>query len=106
MTFTDFRTLFQRSANKLGMNKQVESAHICEVARQIIQSDYPKLWPLSTVKSYKKGILSIGTQNSKVSQEYFYSRKKIQNQINEHFQKKIIKDIKIMIDMSKKEILC
>jgi len=103
LTFTNLLHLFNRTANKLNVTPQLEAAHICEIARRIIKEDYNELWEDCTVSSFKDGNLNLGALNSNSAQELFYIRTQLLQKLNQHFPVKPIKQIKIRLELNKKE---
>jgi len=97
MNFTPIQKLIERSANKANIKRQLDTALICSIARDIIESDYPKLHRETEVRSFKNNMLYIDTRTSIVSQELYYDKTKILEKLNEKIKGNKIKDIKISI---------
>ncbi|MBP7819472.1 DUF721 domain-containing protein [Candidatus Gracilibacteria bacterium] len=67
--FSDFQSLFNKSAHKLGIHRQLTSSYICEVCRQTLDSLSSNIAKECQVISYNKGIIKIQTNHPIVSQQ-------------------------------------
>ncbi|KKP36370.1 MAG: hypothetical protein UR27_C0021G0041 [Candidatus Peregrinibacteria bacterium GW2011_GWA2_33_10] len=99
MTFTPLSDLLPEAAGKNNFSRQMLAAQVCEKYRKIvlkkIGSDaLAHTWP----KWFKNMILTIGVEDSAWSQEIQMNKEKILKEINIQLKRKVVAQIKIMID--------
>lgn len=98
MSFTSFQKLLPRIIRRLNLQKAFEAAGVCEKARQALT----KTWNEEVSKKvrplyFKKGILTLGAENSVWAQEIHLQRKKLLEKINHSLPRKQVKEIRIRL---------
>ncbi len=96
--FERIQDLITFTANKEGIKRQLDAALICSIAREVIESDYPKLSDYSTVRFFKNNTLYIGTKNSIVSQEFLYKQAEIIDLINQRLDSNPIQKLSLTLN--------
>lgn len=100
MSFVNFQKLFQRAANKAGLSNTITSSQVCNSARELLQSEYPKLIKHTKVVSFQSGTLKLTATNSNTSQELFYIKTQIQDHINQKYDRQLVSKILIQISQN------
>lgn len=93
--FSDFQSLFSKSAHKLGIHRQLTASYICEICRQTLDSLANNIAADSQVISYNKGIIKIQTNHPIVSQQLHGQTQLLIETINNRLGRKLITKITI-----------
>lgn len=98
--FQGFQDFIPKIANQLNLTKQLESSHICTIARKILSSDFAALAPYITVVSFNPATktLRINGLNNTTLNEFHYIKASFLNSINQQAPANSqVKDIQLLI---------
>lgn len=95
--FEAFQDHVQKTINQLGLQKQMEGAHVCTVAREILSTEFPRLVNIVKIRSYKNETLFVYTKGSVASQELFYNQRKFIKLINQKLGKESVKKLSLTL---------
>lgn len=91
--FSDFQSLFNKSAHKLGIHRQLTASYICEICRQTLHSLNSQITTNTQVISYNKGIIKIQTTHPIISQQLHSQSQLLIETINNRLGRNIISKI-------------
>jgi hypothetical protein len=98
--FQGFQDFIPKIANQLNLSKQLESSHVCTIARKILAEEYPQLNPYLTVISFNQSnkTLKMSGLNNTALNEFHYIKATFIDSINNKFPTaKTVNDIQSLI---------
>lgn len=99
--FIHLKDIIPHTINKMGLRRQTEAAHICQIYRRIAPSVFGSESCLNFTKPkcFKNSILYIGVKNSAWGQMVFINRRRIIEAINKELKNGVITDLRTEIKM-------
>lgn len=95
--FETFQSQVQKTINHLGLQKQMEGAHVCSIARDILAAEFPRLVKIVKIRSFKENTVFVYTKGSVASQELFYNKAKFIKLINQKLGKESVKKLSLTL---------
>ena len=95
--FETFQSQVVKTINQLGLQKQLDGALVCTVARTILKEEFPRLVDIVQIRSFKNNTIFVYTKGSVASQELFYKQKKFIKLINQKVGKESVKKLSLTL---------
>ncbi len=80
---SDFQSLFELAANKLGVGTEMTAIRICHQAGQVLSKLFPDQSNNFKVISYKTGVLIISASSAPARQRLFTKQHLLQKELNQ-----------------------
>lgn len=93
----NFQSLFEFTANKLGVGTEIHAIRVCHQATKIIQDLFKERNKHFRVQSYKNNILTVLTNSSASSQQFLTKSHLLQTELQKIFGEKSIQKIAIKV---------
>jgi len=98
--FTHLKDILPKTVNQLGLRRQFDAAHVCQLYRRVIGGILKGADQFSSPKSFKNGTLYVYVKNSAYAQQVFMKRKQILTEINKNLGVDLIKELRTEVNIN------
>lgn len=95
--FTSIKGALQRRIKKLGIERQIKAALVCEAALKILEKDFPLIFKGVKGASFKDPDLVLKIDHPAFASEIKINSPKIIQKINFYLKQNLVKDIRTKI---------